>query len=133
MSHSSSETYYKFVDEFITAVTKRWPNVLIQFEDFSNPHAHNLLEKYRYQHCVFNDDIQGKLSNPLRFTVVGTGAVATAGILAALKIKGQPISNLHKERIVIVGAGSAGLGVANAIAHTMMQEFNVEPPVAFNR
>jgi malic enzyme len=53
------ETYYQFVDEFITAVTHRWPNVLIQFEDFANPFAHNLLEKYRYQHLVFNDDIQG--------------------------------------------------------------------------
>eukprot|EP01127_Copromyxa_protea_P000557 TRINITY_DN10471_c0_g1_i1.p1 TRINITY_DN10471_c0_g1~~TRINITY_DN10471_c0_g1_i1.p1 ORF type:complete len:588 (+),score=128.30 TRINITY_DN10471_c0_g1_i1:101-1765(+) len=117
---ATGQAYYDFVDEFITAVTHRWPNVLIQFEDFANPHAHNLLEKYRYQHLVFNDDIQG------------TGAVATAGILAALKIKGVNINQLHKERIVIVGAGSAGLGVANSIAHTMMQEFGTEPPVAFN-
>jgi malic enzyme len=81
----------------------RWPNVLVQFEDFENTRAVKLLERYRDRYLCFNDDIQG------------TGAVALAGILCSLRCRGKTFSDLSKERILVVGAGSAGMGVANTI------------------
>ena len=97
------------------AVTKRWPHVLVQFEDFSNENALPILEKYRYKYLCFNDDIQG------------TGAVALSGVLSALRIRGSDVKSLAKERIVIVGAGSAGVGVANSLAWTMVTELGIRP------
>jgi malic enzyme len=99
------------------AVTKRWPHVLVQFEDFSNENALPILEKYRYKYLCFNDDIQG------------TGAVALSGVLSALRIRGSDVKSLAKERIVIVGAGSAGVGVANSLAWTMVTELGIRPEV----
>lgn len=99
-----SEEYYEIIDEFLRAVTFRWPNVLIQFEDFSNEHALSILEKYRYKYLCFNDDIQG------------TGSVTLAGVINAIRQRGDPKEALANERIVVVGAGSAGLGVTNSYA-----------------
>ena len=88
-------------DEFLSII--RWPNVLVQFEDFENTRAVKLLERYRNRYLCFNDDIQG------------TGAVALAGVLCSLRCRGLTFEDLAKERILVVGAGSAGMGVANTI------------------
>jgi len=106
----TGEEYYNLVDEFVNAVKLRWPNCLIQFEDFSNDNALTLLEKYRDKHLCFNDDIQG------------TGAVALAGILTALRIQGKPAKEIRNQRIVCLGGGSAGLGVINSLIDGMVEE-----------
>ncbi len=98
------DDFYEMVDEFIQSAIKRWPNVLIQFEDFTNDHAFKLLDKYRKNILCFNDDIQG------------TGSVALAGILASLRITNEKLSN---QRIVFLGAGSAGVGIADSISAGM--------------
>lgn len=77
--------------------------MLVQFEDFENNRAVKLLERYRHRYLCFNDDIQG------------TGAVALAGILCSLRSRGKGFMDLREERILVVGAGSAGMGVANTI------------------
>ncbi|KAJ3273193.1 hypothetical protein HDV01_004695 [Terramyces sp. JEL0728] len=99
--------YYSLVDEFLHAVYSRWPRCLVQFEDFKNPHAQEILNKYRNKLCCFNDDIQS------------TGAIALAGVYASLKARGKEFWDLGKERIVCVGAGSAGIGVCDTIVEAM--------------
>jgi malate dehydrogenase (oxaloacetate-decarboxylating)(NADP+) len=102
--------YYQLVDEFMHAVRYRWPNVLVQFEDFSSNVAQRLLNKYREEHLCFNDDIQG------------TGATALAGLLGALRAKGEEVTSLGDQRIVIVGAGSAGIGIAQVLLQGMLEQ-----------
>lgn len=92
--------YDQFLDKFVSAVKRKFPNVLLQFEDFAQPNALKLLTRYRDQLCTFNDDIQG------------TAAIAVGAILSAVKASGVELFN-HK--IVICGAGSAGVGIANLI------------------
>lgn len=99
--------YDEFVDMFIQAITKRWPEVMLQFEDFAQPNAMPLLERYRDKICCFNDDIQG------------TASVTVGSVLAACKSKGQQLS---EQRIVFVGAGSAGCGIAEQIVKQMCNE-----------
>eukprot|EP01027_Heterolobosea_sp_BB2_P014898 GEZU01021367.1.p1 GENE.GEZU01021367.1~~GEZU01021367.1.p1 ORF type:complete len:526 (+),score=230.69 GEZU01021367.1:92-1669(+) len=101
------EEFYQFADRFLTAVTKKWPNVLVQFEDFSNDVCFELLEKYRNRILCFNDDIQG------------TGAVILAGFINAVKVAGIPLKD---HRLVFLGAGSAGIGVADQIVAWMVEE-----------
>ncbi|KAI8140960.1 hypothetical protein BJV82DRAFT_620221 [Fennellomyces sp. T-0311] len=108
------DEYYSFVDEWVTAVTSRWPNALIQFEDFKYPHAYNLLNKYREQVTCFNDDIQS------------TSAITLAGILASLKARGRQQEDLSEERIVCVGAGSAGVGVCEGIIDCLVAQGRVK-------
>lgn len=103
----NATAFYAIVDELIDAIHTRWPKALIQFEDFSHNHALPLLERYRHRLLSFNDDIQG------------TGAVTLAGILSALRITGQPLS---QQQIVIFGAGSAARGIADQIVTAIMQE-----------
>jgi len=104
------DEYYEMLDEFMFAVRSRWRNVFVQFEDFSSDKAMKILNRYRKHHLCFNDDIQG------------TGAVAVAGLLCALRQQGKKPSDLVNQRIVVAGAGSAGLGVANALTDAMVLE-----------
>ncbi|KAI7897700.1 uncharacterized protein BX663DRAFT_527257 [Cokeromyces recurvatus] len=108
------DEYYSFVDEWITAILSRWPNTLIQFEDFKYPHAYNILAKYRDRVTCFNDDIQS------------TSSIALAGILASLKARGLAQEDLIHERIVCVGAGSAGIGVCEGIIDCMVAQEHVK-------
>ena len=99
--------YDEFVDLFIQAIQRRWPEVMLQFEDFAQPNAMPLLERYRNKICCFNDDIQG------------TAAVAVGTILAACKSKHAKLS---EQKVVFVGAGSAGCGIAEQIIQQMVSE-----------
>jgi malate dehydrogenase (oxaloacetate-decarboxylating) len=99
--------YDAFVDAFIAAVKKRFPKVLLQWEDFAKNNATKLLERYRDQLCSFNDDIQG------------TGAVAVSVALAAVAVTGSRIS---EQRIVLLGAGSAAAGISSQLVAAMMLE-----------
>lgn len=97
--------YDDFVESFVDAVLERWPHALLQWEDFARANAGRMLQRYRDRLCTFNDDIQG------------TAAVAAGTLLAAVKVTGQPIREL---RIAIVGAGSAGIGIANLLLRVMI-------------
>ncbi|HJQ27499.1 MAG TPA: NAD-dependent malic enzyme [Blastocatellia bacterium] len=99
--------YDEFIDLFVQAVKRRFPNVLLQWEDFSKNNAGRLLERYRDQLCTFNDDIQG------------TGAVTLAGLLAASEVTGMRIS---RQRVVMLGAGSSAHGISDHILTAMMTE-----------
>lgn len=99
------DEYFEMIDEFMHAVTMRWPEVVIQFEDFETSKAVPLLERYRYNYRIFNDDIQG------------TGCVTLAGILSSAKIAGKDFSEM---KYLCVGAGSAGLGVCSALIDAMI-------------
>ena len=100
------EEYDEFVEEFVTAVTERWPHVLLQWEDFAKANATRLLERYRDRLCTFNDDIQG------------TAAVATGTLLSAIDVTGVPLT---EQRIAIFGAGSAGCGIASLLMAAMVE------------
>jgi malate dehydrogenase (oxaloacetate-decarboxylating) len=99
--------YDEFVDAFVSAVKRRWRHVLLQWEDFAGSNAARLLTRYRDQLCTFNDDIQG------------TAAVATATLLSAVNVTRTP---LKEQRIVFVGFGSAGIGIANLLVSVMQDE-----------
>lgn len=103
----SQEQYDEFLDLFINAVKRRWPNVMLQFEDFAQPNAMPLLQRYRNQICSFNDDIQG------------TASVTVGSLLAACRVKGEALSS---QKVVFVGAGSAGCGIAEQIIAQMVSE-----------
>jgi malate dehydrogenase (oxaloacetate-decarboxylating) len=96
--------YDAFVEAFVSAVVERWPHVLLQWEDFAGINAGRLLERYRDRLCTFNDDIQG------------TAAVAAGTLLAAIHVTGVP---LIEQRIVLLGAGSAGVGIASFLLNSM--------------
>ncbi|HDY92317.1 MAG TPA: NAD-dependent malic enzyme, partial [Pseudoalteromonas sp.] len=103
----AQDEYDEFLDLFIKAVKRRWPNVLLQFEDFAQPNAMPLLKRYRNEICSFNDDIQG------------TAAVTVGSLLAACRVKN---STLSQQKVVFVGAGSAGCGIAEQIISQMVFE-----------
>ncbi|ABE60308.1 MULTISPECIES: NAD-dependent malic enzyme [Chromohalobacter] len=103
----SQEEYDEFIGMFMAALQRRWPNVLLQFEDFAQTNAMPLLERYRDQLCCFNDDIQG------------TASVCVATLLAACKAKGEALKD---QTIAFLGAGSAGCGIAEQIVVAMTME-----------
>lgn len=103
------DEYVKIVDEFVQAVTQRWPRAVLQFEDFSTENANNLLMRYREHHNCFNDDIQG------------TAATALAGIYGALRVQSKPVSAIKDMKFVVCGAGSAGMGVTDFLKIAMVQ------------
>jgi len=100
------QEYDDFVEAFVAAVEKRWPHILLQWEDFAGVNAQRLLERYRDRLCTFNDDIQG------------TAAVTTATILAAVHATGIPI---HEQTIVMFGSGSAGIGIIELLITAMKE------------
>ena len=99
--------YDAFVEDFIQAVDERWPNVLLQFEDFAGKNAYELLNRYRHRLLTFNDDIQG------------TAATAVGTLLAAVRTTGTPLSS-HK--ILLYGLGAAGSGIAEALVRALFAE-----------
>jgi len=99
--------YDAFVEEFVAAVSDRWPHVLLQWEDFAGYHASTLLARYRDRLCTFNDDIQS------------TAAVAAASLMAAVTVTGVPLTD---QRIALVGAGSAGCGILALLLQVMIEK-----------
>ncbi len=101
------EEYYALVQEFIEAARERWPNVIIQFEDFQNTHAFELLDRWQKKIACFNDDIQG------------TASVSVTGLYSAMRVKKEKLS---EQRVLFLGAGSAATGIAHLIADAMAEE-----------
>lgn len=101
------ETYDRFIEKYVQTAHKLFPDALLHWEDFAQPHARPILEKYRNDYCTFNDDIQG------------TGAILLAAVLSAVKASGVP---LLEHRIVIFGAGTAGIGIAEQIRDAMVRQ-----------
>jgi malate dehydrogenase (oxaloacetate-decarboxylating) len=96
--------YDELVEEFVQAVKRRFPKVLLQFEDFKKGTAFKLLDRYRSQICSFNDDIQG------------TAAIAAAAMMAGARVAGIPLTG---QRAVVLGAGAAGIGIARLLRSTL--------------
>jgi len=99
--------YDAFIDAYVAAATKLFPNALLQWEDFAPGNGRRILEKYRDRICTFNDDMQG------------TGAITLAAVVSAVRVVGSPLRN---QRVVIFGAGTAGLGIADQIRDAMVRE-----------
>ncbi|WP_342045836.1 NAD-dependent malic enzyme [Bacillus sp. OTU530] len=101
------ERYDAFIEQFVSTASRMFPHALLHWEDFSSKNARNILEKYRDKVCTFNDDIQG------------TGAVSLAAVLAAVQASGIP---LREHRVVVFGAGTAGIGIADQVRDAMVRE-----------
>jgi malate dehydrogenase (oxaloacetate-decarboxylating) len=101
------DEYYSFIDDFVAAVREELPDVLLQWEDFATVHALPILQRYRDKLLTFNDDIQG------------TAAVTVGALHGAAKAAGRPLS---QQQVVMLGAGSAGIGVLDMIQREMMSE-----------
>jgi len=103
----TGQAYYDFVDQFVQAVKHEFPKTCLQWEDFATPHARPILQRYRDELLTFNDDIQS------------TSAVALGAIIGAVKVTGK---SLKDQQIVMLGAGSAGIGVADGLRAAMTEE-----------
>jgi malate dehydrogenase (oxaloacetate-decarboxylating) len=103
----TGQPYFDFVDQFVQAVKKELPETCLQWEDFATPHARPILQRYRDELLTFNDDIQG------------TAAVTLGAALGAVKVTGK---SLKDQQIVMLGAGSAGIGVADGLLAAMIDE-----------
>ena len=100
------EEYDDFVEAVVSAIAARWPHVLLQWEDFAKNNASRLLERYRDRLCTFNDDVQG------------TAAVAAGTLLSAINVTGVPLA---QQRIAVLGAGSAGCGIASLLLKLIVE------------
>src|SRR5262249_47541434 len=98
--------YDDLVSTFVEAVRKRWPHVLLHWEDFAIGNANRLLARYRDSLCTFNDDIQG------------TAAIAVGMLLCAINVTGVPLS---QQRVAVLGAGSAGTGICALLLRAMVE------------
>jgi malate dehydrogenase (oxaloacetate-decarboxylating)(NADP+) len=103
----STQDLYSFVDEFVDAVQDVFPRCCIHFEDWTGVDAVHLLERYRDKYCVYNDDVQG------------TAGITLAGMLNAIKLKG---TKLKDEKYLFLGAGSAGIGLANLLCSVLVAQ-----------
>jgi malate dehydrogenase (oxaloacetate-decarboxylating) len=103
----TAQDYFDFIDQFVQAVKQEFPETCLQWEDFANSHARPILERYRDELLTFNDDIQG------------TAAIALGAILGAIKVTGK---SLRDQQIVMFGAGSAAIGVADGLRAAMKEE-----------
>jgi malate dehydrogenase (oxaloacetate-decarboxylating) len=103
----TGQAYFDFVDQFVQAVKQELPGTCLQWEDFATPHARPILQRYRDELLTFNDDIQG------------TAAVALGAVLGAVKVTGK---SLKDQQIVMLGAGSAGIGVGDGLREAMKGE-----------
>src|SRR5579871_1151673 len=101
------ERYDAFIDAYVKAVTKLFPNALLQWEDLAPANGRRILQRYRDQICTFNEDLQG------------TGAITLAAVISALRVCGTPLRN---QRVVIFGAGTAGIGVADQLRDAMVRD-----------
>ena len=101
------QEYDDFIETFVSAVERRWPNILLQWEDFAGENALRLLDRYRERLCTFNDDIQG------------TAAVTTGTLLAAVNATGVPLT---QHRIAMFGSGSAGVGIAGMLVAALREQ-----------
>lgn len=101
------ERYDAFIDAYVNVVARLFPNAMLQWEDFAPGNGRRILEKYRQRMCTFNDDMQG------------TGTITLAAAISAVRICGTPLRN---QRVVIFGAGTAGVGVADQIRDAMVRE-----------
>jgi malate dehydrogenase (oxaloacetate-decarboxylating)(NADP+) len=102
-----TEELYSFVDEFMDAVQDVFPKCCVHFEDWTGKDAVHLLERYRDKYCVYNDDVQG------------TAGITLAGMINAAKLKGK---KLKDEKYLFLGAGSAGIGLANLLCSALVQQ-----------
>jgi malate dehydrogenase (oxaloacetate-decarboxylating)(NADP+) len=102
-----TEELYSFVDEFVEAVQEVFPKCCIHFEDWTGVDAVHLLQRYRDKYCVYNDDVQG------------TAGITLAGMINAAKIKG---TKLKDEKYLFLGAGSAGIGLANLLCSALVAQ-----------
>jgi malate dehydrogenase (oxaloacetate-decarboxylating) len=98
--------YDALIEMFVEAVSERWPHVLLHWEDFAIGNANRLLARYRDRLCTFNDDIQG------------TAAIAVGTLLSAINITGMP---LERQRVAVLGAGSAGTGICSLLSRAMIE------------
>lgn len=101
------KAYFDFVNEVFEAIYRKWPNCVIQFEDFGNINAFKLLDYHSRRHCCFSDDIQG------------TGAIVVAGMMSAVRVKKTALKD---ERVLFFGAGQAGCGSAEQLVEAIVQE-----------
>jgi len=102
-----TEELYSFVDEFMEAVQEVFPKCCVHFEDWTGVDAVHLLERYRDKYCCYNDDVQG------------TAGITLAGMINAMKLKG---TKLRDEKYLFLGAGSAGIGLANLLCSALVQQ-----------
>ena len=103
----TGDAYDEFIDRFVEAVKQELPDTLLQWEDFAKDHARPILDRYRDQLVTFNDDIQG------------TAAVAVGAILSAVRVSGRQLRDQH---VVMLGAGSAGIGVADFLREALVAD-----------
>ncbi len=101
------ERYEAFIGAYVGVVTRLFPGALLQWEDFAPDNGRRILEKYGDRACIFNDDIQG------------TGAITLAAAISAVRVCG---ARLRNQRVIIFGAGTAGIGIADQICHAMVME-----------